>query len=95
MYIPRKPAIMEIANIPNNLGVMWVLIFLRSIGRVVDVCERDGLLLNMKSSRIARSGKPRPILNIYISMGSNDFSKYCFATIVVMAHAKPEISANV
>ena len=101
MYIPRKPAIIEIANITNNLGVMWVLIFLRSwlakfivfFGfSVVDDLERLLLSINTKSK--ARIGKPNPILSIYISMGSNDFSRYCLATIVVIAHANPDINAN-
>jgi len=101
MYIPRKPAIIEIANITNNLGVMWVLIFLRSwlakfivfFGfSVVDDLERLLLSINTKSK--ARIGKPNPILSMYISMGSNDFSRYCLATIVVIAHANPDINAN-
>lgn len=101
MYIPRKPAIIEIANITNNLGVMCVLIFLRSwlakfIGffgfSVVDDLERLLLSINTKSK--ARIGNPNPILSIYISMGSNDFSRYCLATIVVIAHANPDINAN-
>ena len=101
MYIPRKPAIIEIANITNNLGVMWVLIFLRSwlakfivfFGfSVVDDLERLLLSINTKSK--ARIGNPNPILSMYISMGSNDFSRYCLATIVVIAHANPDINAN-
>ena len=107
MYIPRKPAIIEIANITNNLGVMWVLIFLRSwlakfivfFGfSVVDDLERLllllMLLLSINTKSKARIGKPNPILSIYISMGSNDFSRYCLATIVVIAHANPDINAN-
>ena len=101
MYIPRKPAIIEIANITNNLGVMCVLIFLRSwlakfivfFGfSVVDDLERLLLSINTKSK--ARIGNPNPILSMYISMGSNDFSRYCLATIVVIAHANPDINAN-
>jgi len=103
MYIPRKPAIIEIANITNNLGVMWVLIFLRSwlakfivfFGfSVVDDLERLLLLLSINTKSKARIGNPNPILSIYISMGSNDFSRYCLATIVVIAHANPDINAN-
>ena len=80
----------DMENITNNLGVRWVLIFFNSWLVIVVDC----VVLSINNINNARIGNPSPILNMYISMGSNDFNRYCLATIVVMAHASPDIKAN-